>query len=556
MRHHTTQRGVPSLVSESYLIGDSSNVPQIDERFDELLERVAKRFPSKEALVFVTEAGETPTRMTYSELVEAVQQTADALRASNIVRGDVVAYFGPNRPETVLLLFACSAIGAAMVPIGAQAREPDIDYFVKITGARALFFTPAFKGVNLVAIVDKVRADRPELRLAVSVTRIAAPDDWETWLKDGSKMPVSQLLGSSHDVSLILFTSGTTGRPKAVPHSSRTLANVGRATAHRAGIEEGCRYLHAMPFFHVGGTVTALAATIAVGGTSIFLPSYSPSAMADAIASERATTILAVPTMLISLAECAQRQGSDFSTLTTVLTGGSLVPQKIAEHWISSWGVGISNTYGMTELGGPVLQTAPSDPLDRALVSVGTPLAGIEVEVVDIDSRERVPVGVPGELQFRSPWMMSGYRKDGEIDMSPFTADGWLRSGDVGVIDPDGFVRITGRAKDLIIRGGENISPAEIEDQIRSAIPEVSDVCVVGVPDSYYGEAIAAFLRFRGDARLGREEMGLRLAERLPLYKVPAYWFLVEELPVTASGKVQRFKLAELFGQDGLERIQ
>jgi acyl-CoA synthetase (AMP-forming)/AMP-acid ligase II len=302
-----------------------------------------------------------------------------------------------------------------------------------------------------------------------------------------------------------------------------------------------------MPFFHVGGTITAMASTYAVRGTQIFLPSFSPAAMCAAIEGERATAALAVPTMMISLLREAESVGARFEDLRVMMTGGALVPEAVASAWIERYGVGISNTYGMTEVSGPNVQTGPSDPLDRALATCGRPLPGVEVDVVEPGTDKRVPIGEEGEIRFRGWGIMKGYLGDPEATAAAVSEDGWMRSGDIGILAEDGFVAVTGRAKDIIIRGGENIAPATIEDGIRREIPEVVDVSVIGVPDDYYGEAVAAYVTLREGASLDLETLRARLSGKMPAFRIPAHLRVVDAFPTTPSGKVQKFRLAEMF---------
>jgi acyl-CoA synthetase (AMP-forming)/AMP-acid ligase II len=235
-----------------------------------------------------------------------------------------------------------------------------------------------------------------------------------------------------------------------------------------------------MPFFHVGGTVTAMSTLMAAAGTHIFLPSFRPGPMAAAIERERPDAILAVPTMLISLAEYADAHGLPFASLETVLTGGAPVPETVAARWIDGFGVGISNTYGLTEVSGPAVATAPTDPRERAVATCGRPLPGIEVEIVTPGTIERVALEDEGEIRFRGWGLMNGYLHDREATEAVVDDDGWFASGDLGRLGADGFVQVTGRAKDVIIRGGENIAPAAVEDAIREHVSWVVDVSVVG----------------------------------------------------------------------------
>jgi fatty-acyl-CoA synthase len=544
----------PTVRSDlSYWHQDPTPMPAVQMRFDGLLQRAVETVPEREALVFIA-AGDRPAlRLTYRELSRLVEGAARSLLNSNVRRGDAIAVYASNRPEFVLLQFACSQIGAAAVPVNPLYGADELAYVLGRAGVRICFAADRHRDLPLWETLTSIaqRLDRLELCVALSPVGADAPD-WDEWLASGvgiadAALESARITALPSDTCQIEFTSGTTGRPKAVALSSSALANGGRCTAHRAELEDGCRYLHAMPFFHVGGSITAMAATVACRGTQIFLPTFSPAALCAALEHEQATAVLAVPTMLISTADRAAATQCRFDSLRTVLTGGSLVPEAVAATWIDRYGVGVSNTYGMTEMAGPAIQTAPSDPLDRALTTVGRPLPGVEIEIVVAGTDERVPVGTEGEVRFRGWGTMKGYVGDEEGTAAVLDENGWMRSGDLGVLSDDGFVSITGRTKDMIIRGGENIAPAVIEDAIRELVPEVVDASVVGVPDDYYGEAIAAYVTLRPSALLSLEILTRRLSGHVPAYRIPAHLRIIDSLPMTPSGKIQKYRLVEMF---------
>jgi fatty-acyl-CoA synthase len=549
----------PSTVRSdvSYWRQDPGPMPTVQMRFDGLLQLAVDAVPEREALVFIAIDDRPPLRWSYRELSLLVEQAARSLLKSNIRRGDAIAVYAANRPEFVMLQFACSQIGATAVPINPLYSADELAYVLDRAAIRICFAADRHRDQPLWATLTSVaaRLDSLELCVALGPSDADAPD-WQQWLASGADVAGETLASARRaalpgDTCQIEFTSGTTGRPKAVALSGAALANGGRCTAYRAELEDGCRYLHAMPFFHVGGSVTAMAATVACRGTQIVLPSFSPGALCAALESEHATAVLAVPTMLISTADRAAATQCRFERLRTVLTGGALVPEAVASRWIDRYGVGISNTYGMTETAGPAIQTAPSDPLDRALSTVGRPLPGVEIDIVAAGTDERVPIGTEGEIRLRGWGTMKGYVGDQAGTAAVLDGDGWMRSGDLGVLGDDGFVSVTGRTKDMIIRGGENIAPAVIEDAIREHVEEVVDVSVVGVPDDYYGEAIAAYITLRAGQSLSLEMLTLKLSGHLPRYRIPAHLRSLEMLPTTPSGKVQKYRLVEMFTPDG-----
>jgi fatty-acyl-CoA synthase len=537
----------------AYRRQEPGSVPARELFYHDLLSAAVRCAGEREALVFCAGDREPEVRLTYHELDAAVTEAARALLAAGVRRGGVVAVYGANRPEFVVLQFACSQLGAAVAPINPLYEPAELAYVLARAGAEICFVAPAHRGIDPWERLDAVGDELPALRLVVSLQpRADNALHWAQWLAGAQTigtgpLELARAATNPRDTVQIQFTSGTTGRPKAVELNGYGLANGGRCVAHRAGLGDGCRYLHAMPFFHVGGTVTAMSTLMAVAGTHIFLPSFRPGPMSAAIERERPDAILAVPTMLISLAEYADAHGLPFASLQTVLTGGALVPETVAARWIDGFGVGISNTYGLTEVSGPAVATAPTDPRERALATCGRPLPGIEVEIVTPGTTERVALADEGEIRFRGWGLMNGYLHDREATVAVVDDDGWFASGDLGRLGADGFVQVTGRAKDVIIRGGENIAPAAVEDAIREHVSCVVDVSVVGVPDEYYGESVAAFVTLRPQTTLTHSELAELLDGKLAAFRIPAHLRILDALPTTASGKVQKFRLVEAF---------
>jgi fatty-acyl-CoA synthase len=547
----------PAPLAQSYWRVEDDVLPiDLALKFDDLLDAAVAEVPSRDALVYRGAPTTLPARLTYVELGELVDRTARALLASGVSRGGVVAIYGPNRPEFVVLQFACARIGAALVPVNPLYPAAEAAYVLARSQAELCFAVGTFRDGNLYDVSAAIAADLPRLRAVVALDdTVDVAMSWQSWLAgDATQAPQdldearTRVLPS--DVVLILFTSGTTGRPKGVRIRTNAMANAGKQVALRAELPDGCRMVHAMPFFHVGGTISGMAATLAVRGTHIALSMFSPAAMCTSIAEEVADATIGVPTMLIAMADHAEASGLDLSSLSCVLTGGSLVPESVSRRWIAGYGAGISNTYGMTEVSGPVIQTSPSDTSPDALVSVGTPLPGVAVEVVDPVTRERVPLGQQGEIRFRTWALMDGYEGDAEATAAVVTPDGWMHSGDLGTMNERGYVAVTGRMKEMIIRGGENIAPASIEDAIREHVPGVSDVSVVGVPDEYYGEVVAAFVKAEPGTELTPSGVRAALEGKIASFRVPRHVRVVDEFPTTPSGKIQKFRLAASFAQE------
>ena len=545
--------------SESFWSQPEETMPvDLGLRYDELLDQAARSVPDREAVVFLAEPPESPVRLTYRQLAEQVDRAAKALLATGITRGSTIAMYAPNRPEFAVLQFACARIGAALSPVNPAYGPEDLEYVLRQAGATLCFAQRRFRAADLSASVRKAAANLPGLRSVIWLGDAADADaepgtlTWPAWLAaaDGTgeeSCARARAAARAGDVIEKMFTSGTTGRPKGVRIRGSAMANGGRLIAERCRFEDGVRLVHAMPFFHCGGTVCSMAAVQAMGGTAIFPPAFSPSVMVAAAEAEGATAIGGVPTMLIALDQAAQAGGHALRGLRTVLTGGALVPESLAAHWAARYGAAICNTFGMTELAASATLTAPGDPAEYRYTTVGRPLPGVSAEVVAPGTDKRVPFGAEGEIRLSGWGTMEAYEGDPEGTAAALSADGWMRTGDLGSLTPDGYLRVTGRLKDLIIRGGENISPAAVEDAIRAAVPEALDLSVVGVPDDYYGEAVAAFVRLRDDASLSADDIRDRVAGTLPRYQVPSHVRIVGEFPMTPSGKIQKYRLREQF---------
>jgi acyl-CoA synthetase (AMP-forming)/AMP-acid ligase II len=301
-----------------------------------------------------------------------------------------------------------------------------------------------------------------------------------------------------------------------------------------------------MPYFHCGGCVMSTLGSVWTGSAQLPAISFDAARIARTIEEERCTSLSVVPTMMIAIEEQVARDGRDLSSLEVIVTGGSPVPPEVMNRWIDRYGVGINNTYGMTECSPVICATVPGDPVDLQTTTVGPPLPHIEVEIVAPGTTDPIGIGEEGELRSRSTMVMKGYWDNPEETAAAMDPDGFIRSGDLARIDDDGYVSITGRAKEMIIRGGENIFPAEIENAVR-ALDQVADVAVIGVPDERYGEVCCAYVRLADGQALEVEQMRELLTGSIARYKIPGHLRIVEELPLTPSGKVQKFKLKELF---------
>jgi acyl-CoA synthetase (AMP-forming)/AMP-acid ligase II len=518
----------------------------------DLLDEAAARRPDGEALVYSAYGPGLDLRWTYAELLTRVKAVAAALIGSGLRPGDRVLVWATSLPQYPLLQLACAYANLVMVPVNPLYRRDEIGFVLERIQPAIAFVQPQTRQASLWEILDEVTTERsPEpLRVALG----AAPDrrgiSWEEWIEAAAPIEEGAVDArraqiSPDDLSQIQFTSGTTGLPKGVELTNWILANQGVQMAARAGLAAGDSYVNPMPLFHCGGSVLAALGTLAAAATHMPIVTFDPAPVCETIERERATTLAAVPTMLLAIEEERVRGGRDLASLRTLITGGSLVPVSITSAWQERFGVSCVITYGQTEFGPLASVTSPLDPPERQRETVGRPIPHVELDVVKPGTDDRVPIGAEGELRYRG-FVMRGYLDAPEATALAVTPDGWLRSGDLGKIDREGYVRITGRVKEMIIRGGENISPAAVEEVIRS-LPAVADVCVIGVPDERMGEELCAVVRLTEGGTLTVGAMREALLARIARFLVPRYMFTVEEFPVTPSGKIRRFALRETF---------
>jgi acyl-CoA synthetase (AMP-forming)/AMP-acid ligase II len=491
-------------------------------------------------------------RWTFAELGERARRVGRALIAAGIEPGEAIGIWATNLPEWLELQFGAAYAGVVIVPMNPLYRASEVEFVLAKSRAAACFVLPENRGASLwdIAAAAVAGIDTARLLVPLGDARDGAPS-WDDWLAAGDAVDDDalerrrQAITSDH-TSQIQFTSGTTGFPKGAELSHGGIVNNARFFAHRATMQEHGRHSNPMPYFHCGGCVMSTLGSVWTGSAQLPAISFDAARIARTIEEERCTSLSVVPTMMIAIEEQVARDGRDLSSLEVIVTGGSPVPPEVMNRWIDRYGVGINNTYGMTECSPVICATLPGDPVDLQTTTVGPPLPHIEVDIVEPGGTEPVAVGVEGELRSRSTMVMRGYWDNEEATAAAIDPDGFIRSGDLARIDDNGYVSITGRAKEMIIRGGENIFPAEIEHAVR-ALDQVADVAVIGVPDDRYGEVCCAYVRLAEGQSLGTEEFKLLLTGRIARYKIPAYLRKIDELPLTPSGKVQKFKLKEMF---------
>jgi fatty-acyl-CoA synthase len=538
----------------SYWQPEAGEEPELrDLTVGDLLDEAVAQWPDQEAVVFSAyEDLGIAARWSYAELEHRARRVGRALIAAGIEPGERFGIWATNIPQWLELQFGGAYAGAVVVPMNPLYRASEVEFVLAKSQASACFVLPENRGASLWDIAAAAAAGIDDVRVLVPIgeARDGGPS-WEEWLAAGDAVDEDRLERRrrrvrSTDTSQIQFTSGTTGFPKGAELTHGGIVNDARLFAHRATLRRHGRHSNPMPYFHCGGCVMSTLGSVATGSAQLPAVTFDAARISRTVEEERATSCSMVPTMMIGLEEQVARDGRDLSSLEVIVTGGSPVPPEVMNRWIERYGVGINNTYGMTECSPVICATLPGDPVDLQTTTVGPPLPHIEVDIVAPGGTEPVPVGVEGELRSRSAMVMKGYWDNPEETAEAIGSDGFIRSGDLAKIDANGYVSITGRAKEMIIRGGENIYPAEIENAIR-ALEAVADVAVIGVPDERYGEVCAAYVRLAEGASLTAEELRGQMTGRVARYKIPAHLRTLEELPLTPSGKVQKFKLRESF---------
>ena len=525
-----------------------------------LLTELAAARPDHLALVY-----ETSPRFTFAELEREANTIARGLIAAGVEPGERVVVWSTNVPEWVILQFALAKIGAILVTANTALRARDIDYLIRQSEAATVVTIAGFRDVDYVAALREIGADAgrvPLLRRLFFVGDNVPPGftPYQALRTGASAVPQSAVDARSAAVSVddvinMQYTSGTTGFPKGVMLSSRNIVNNGEALGAGIGLTDADRLCLCVPLFHCFGCVIGVLGAYTHGACLCPIETFDPKRVLETVHRERCTALYGVPTMFLAELEHPDFDKFDLTSLRTGVMAGSLCPEPLMRRVVDQMHMPeVTIAYGLTEASPGITLTPRDARLDLRCQTVGVVLPELEVKIIDPATGEERPAGERGELCCRGYNVMKGYYNNPDATAKAIDADGWLHSGDEASIDADGYVRITGRIKDLIIRGGENISPKEIEDCLRDH-PSVADAYVYGLPDDFFGEIVAAAVRLRSEevrlkadtANGGRIEQELILwcADRLARYKVPKYIRLVTDFPMTASGKIQKYKLRE-----------
>ncbi|MBO0602077.1 AMP-binding protein [Sporosarcina sp. E16_3] len=528
----------------------------------EIVREQARLYPAQEAYVYP----EHGIRKTYKEFDEETDELAKAFIGMGIEKGENVAIWSDNKREWLLSQYATGKMGAVLVTVNTNYQASELEYLMKQSDATTLILDESFKGTSY---IDIIRTICPELALGErgSISSGKLPHfkriilmterqeqgmyKWSEFMAQADKVTNEQLEEQfksldPDDVINIQYTSGTTGFPKGVMLTHNNVVNNGKQIGDYMKLTEQDRVCIPVPFFHCFGCVLGTLAAVTHASAMILLEQFDPLRVLQAVQDEKCTALHGVPTMFIAELNHPDFKKYDTSTLRTGIMAGSVCPIEVMKRVIEDMGASeITICYGQTEASPVITQTKTDDPIEKRVSTVGKPHPNVEVKIIDPVTGEELPVGVPGELCTRGYNIMKGYYNNAEATREAIDEDGWLHTGDIAVMDADGYIDITGRIKDMVIRGGENIYPKEVEEFLYTH-PKIADVQVVGVPDAKYGEELMAWIIPKKDVHLDEESVREFCKGSISHHKIPKYIEFLEEYPMTASGKIKKFKLREM----------
>jgi fatty-acyl-CoA synthase len=534
---------VTSPAVPSYASG-TSDVPLLGDTIGDNFDRTVAGDPDREAVVEVA----TGRRWTYAELKRDVDALALGLLDAGVEKGDRVGIWAPNMAEWTLTQYATAKIGAVLVNINPAYRTHELEYVLKQAGISLLVAAREFKASDYAGMISAVRGNCPDLR---KVVLIGSPE-WDALLETGRGGEAALLAEKQGALSPdepinIQYTSGTTGFPKGATLSHHNILNNGYFVGRISGYTPEDRVCIPVPFYHCFGMVMGNLACTSNGATMVIpAQGFDPKAALDAVAKERCTSLYGVPTMFISELNHPDFESYDLASLRTGIMAGSPCPVEVMKQVVSRMGMEeVTICYGMTETSPVSMQTRVDDSLELRVSTVGRVHPHLEVKIVDPDTGLTVPRGEPGELCTRGYSVMLGYWNEPEKTAEAIDAARWMHTGDLGVMDADGYVNITGRIKDMVIRGGENVYPREIEEFLYTH-PDIVDAQVIGVPDVKYGEELCAWVQVReGAPEVTAESIREFATGKLAHYKIPRYVLVVDEFPMTVTGKVRKVEMRE-----------
>ena len=532
--------GVGVRLSESYWPADTS-VAVRDLTVGGLLREAAAAAPDRTAVVEGVADRAARRRWTYAELLADSERMAHGL-LSRFGPGERVAVWAPNRVEWLLLEYGAALAGIVLVTVNPAYRPKELAWVLGQSGSSGVVMVSEYRGSPMRAFLDEVRPDLTELRDVILFDELPA--------LVAEAPPAALPAVEPGDAAQIQYTSGTTGFPKGALLHHRGIVNNSNMYTSRLEVREGDVYLNPMPLFHTGGCVQGALGCLWRRAVHVLVsPGFDAGLMVDLVEQERVNIIVGVPTMLIAMIEQPHFAARDLSTATTALSGGSTVPPELVRRIERDLGVRFGIVYGQTEASPVITQTRLDDTIEDKADTVGQPLPQVEVKIVDAGTGATVPPDAVGEFCARGYQVMTGYYEMPDKTAETIDADGWLHTGDLATMDERGYVRIVGRLRDMIIRGGENIYPREIEDVLFTH-PGVAEVAVVGIPDLKWGEVVGAFIRAAPGIEPTEQELFAHVRAHLAPHKTPTVWRFVDAYPLTPSGKIKKYELVEQYQFD------
>jgi len=515
--------------------------------FGDLLRAAAEVAPERLALISGVPDPALRRQWTYAELYREAERTARAL-LTRFKPGERIAVWAQNIPEWVMLEFGAGMAGMVLVTVNPAFRANEVQYVLKQSRAAGCFVVDSFRGNPMLETVRTVRANCPELR------EIICFDDWSAFVSAGDDTSIKLPAVNPGDPVMIQYTSGTTGFPKGALLTHRGLLNNGADTAERMGLDPGDVFVTTMPLFHTGGCVCCVIGAVSKAATQVLVEAFDPATVLEMFGTYRGNAMVGVPTMLIAMLEHPTFPTTDLSAIKAICSGGSTVPAPLVRRFEEQLGAPFNIVFGQTECSPVAAQTRTTDTIEDKAGTIGLPLPNMETKIIDPNSGETVPVGTIGEFCTRGYHVMLGYFEMPEATAAAIDADGWLHTGDLCAMDARGYCTVEGRLKDMIIRGGENIYPRELEELLFKH-PAVGEVAVIGIPHERWGEEVAAFIRPAPGATIDKEELVAYMRAALAPHKTPKHWFVVDTFPLTGSGKIQKFKLREAWSKGELTAI-